>query len=80
MAIPEGYIHNFNLLLEAVKNGDVALVECQDKASHKLVYVIVALNRSETEIAFAPLAKLFDGNPYDELNPPDPDGGFSQDT
>jgi hypothetical protein len=76
MAIKKGYKANFYMLLKAAKANDLALLECQDKATGKIVNVICALNRMNDGIEFAPLAKLFDGNPYDELNPPNPDGGF----
>jgi hypothetical protein len=29
-------------------------------------------------VEFAPFAMFFDGNPYELLNPPNPDGGFYQ--
>jgi hypothetical protein len=33
---------------------------------------ICALNRTdEGEVMFVPIAKMFDGNPYEELMPPD---------
>lgn len=70
MAIPEGYIANFNTLTKAFKNKNVALVETSDKATGKKVYVICAVQRDGEMIEIVPFAKLFDGNPYDELVPP----------
>jgi hypothetical protein len=76
-AITIGYKTNFQTLLDAARNGDLALLDCQDKKTGLPVRVIVALNReSNGDVTFAPLAKLFDGNPYEELNPPNPDGGY----
>ena len=35
---------------------------------------------ADGEIEFVPFASLFGGNPYEAVNPPNPDGGFfSQD-
>lgn len=76
MAISQSYRQNFETLRRAADSGHLALLECQDKATGKVVNVVVALNRHSGEFQFVPLAKLFDGNPYDELNPPNPDGGF----
>lgn len=72
MAIPKGYRANFNTLLRAAKNGDLALVECEDKKTRKKVYTLCAVGRDDKEYVMAPVAKLFDGDPYEELNPPDP--------
>jgi hypothetical protein len=67
---------NFETLQEAFANGDVALMECQLKATGQPVAVIVAVNRDGDEFGFVPFAMMFDGNPYELLNPPNPDGGF----
>lgn len=71
---------NWDTIQAAFKCGRVALLECQEAATGLTVGVIVALDRDDHgEIAFVPLAKMFTGNPYDELRPPDPldpDGGF----
>lgn len=74
--IQESYKHNFSLILKAAKYGDLCLLDCQDKATGKTARVVCAVQRNETECIMVPLAKLFDGNPYDELNPPNPEGGY----
>lgn len=72
-----GYKPNFETLKRAALAGDLALMECQDAKTGKKVATIVAVNRTpDGQFEMAPLAKLFDGNPYEELNPPNPDGGF----
>ncbi len=68
--ITDGYKANFNTLQRAAEAGDIALMECTDTATGKPVMVICATQKRGEEIAFVPLAKLFDGNPYDELDPP----------
>jgi len=61
--------------------GDAALLECQLVASGEPAAVICAANRlHDGEIAFAPFAMLFSGNPYLAVNPPNPDGGFFSQT
>jgi hypothetical protein len=72
--IADGYKKNFKTLLEAVGLNDVCLLECTDAATGKPVMAICALNRTdEGEVMFVPIAKMFDGNPYEELMPPDMD-------
>jgi len=70
MAIPKGYKANLDTIIRAAKNGDLCLMECTDKATGKGVIALCAAGRDGNEIVMAPLAKLFDANPYDELNPP----------
>ena len=81
MTIAKGHKQNFDTLRRAMLAGDALLVECQLVATGEPVAVICAANRLEDgEIAFAPFAMLFSGNPYQAVNPPNPDGGFfSQD-
>ena len=78
-AIEPGYRQNFDTLRRAAQAGDLALMDCQDRATGRPARIIVAVqytpgpNGTEGEYEMVPLARLFDGNPYDELNPPDPD-------
>ena len=73
--IPDTVKTNFNMLCTAIKNNDVALFECTDKSSGKIIFTVCAVNRSEDGQTFnmVPFAKMFDGNPYDELTPPSPE-------
>ena len=68
---------NFDTLRQAFENGDVALLECQLKTTGESVAVVVAVNRDSDDFSFVPFAMMFNGNPYEILNPPDPDGGFN---
>jgi hypothetical protein len=70
--INEGYEFNFKTLLAAAHNGDLALVECTDKATGKVVIAVCAIATYEDGMTdIIPVAKMFDGSPYDELDPPD---------
>lgn len=69
--IEQGYKHNFSVLQRACHNDDLALMECTDKETGKKVVVICAVHMDNGEYVFTPLAKMFDGNPYEELNPPE---------
>jgi hypothetical protein len=77
MAIPKGHKDNFQTLVEAFQNDDVALMECQLAATGETVAVICAASRLQNgEIEFAPFAMLFNDNPYKLVNPPKTEGGF----
>jgi hypothetical protein len=66
-----GYRDNYNTLLRAAANKDLALMACTDRTTGKDVAVLCAVQPGgEGTLEFVPLAKLFDGNPYDELLPP----------
>jgi len=70
MGIAVGYKNNFETMKHAFANGDVALMECTDVATGKPVITICAVQTDQEGCTFVPLAKMFDGNPYEELNPP----------
>jgi len=77
MALLPGHRQNFDTLQQAVLSGDAALMECQHAKTGETVAVICAANRLPNgEIEFVPFAMLFDGNPYEIVNPPNPEGGF----
>lgn len=75
--LPKGHKTNLNTLIRAAKASALAILDCQDKATGKSVAVLVAVDQSNGEFEFVPLARMFDGNPYDELNPPLPEGGYA---
>lgn len=68
--IPVGHKKNFDTLHRASKNGDLAIIECTDKKTMKPVYVVAAVYFDGEEYTMTPIAKMFDVNPYDEVNPP----------
>lgn len=74
--IAKGYKDNFETLCRAIRNGDVCLMECNDAVTGNPVMVVCAVQRyndpslSEPQLQMMPLAKMFDGNPYEELIPP----------
>ena len=68
---------NFETLQAAFDNGDVALMECQLAATGEPVAVLLRRQPpADGEVEFAPFAMMFNGNPYEEINPPKPEGGF----
>lgn len=71
MAIPDSARVNFETLLRAAKNGDLALMECTDAASGSPRYVICAVGRAEGDYLFTPFGHLAEGNPYEAYVPPE---------
>jgi hypothetical protein len=74
----KGHKANFETLQRAIKSGDCALMECEDAETGEHLAVICAVQETDGEVEFIPIARLFNGNPYDEVNPPDSRGGFIQ--
>ena len=74
MAIPEHARNNFNTLLRAAGDGNLALMECLDAVTGERRYVLCAVGRAEDgDFVMTPFGHLADGNPYDAYLPPDPD-------
>ena len=68
---------NFETLRRAFFSGDVCVMECQEIATGERVAVICCVQKAEDgTIETVPFAKFFNGNPYEMLCPPNPDGGF----
>lgn len=78
MSIPAHARTNFQTLVRAADDGNLALMECVDAQTGALRYVICAVDRDSGDYIFTPFGHLADGNPYDAYLPPDPDepGGF----
>ena len=74
--IVQGQKQNFETLSEAFANGDVCLLECQIAATGEVVAAICAAQTVHGEVEFVPFAIMINGNPYEVLNPPKPDGNF----
>jgi hypothetical protein len=70
MALLEGERANYATILRAGRDGALALVECTERASGKRVAVLAAIGRDREDYVITPLARLFDGNPYEQLDPP----------
>jgi hypothetical protein len=68
---------NLNTIIRAARDGALALMECKLNATGEIVAVLCAVNREVDEFAFTPFAVLPNGNPYELLSPPLPDGGFA---
>lgn len=71
MAIPEPYRRNFETLLRAATDGNLALLECTDRRDGTARYVICAVGGDGSgDIVLTPFGHLCDGNPFDLYRPP----------
>lgn len=71
MSIPDHARANFQTLLRAAENGDLALMECADALTGEPRYVICAVGRDRgSDYLFTPFGHLADGNPYEAYIPP----------
>ncbi|CAM5531696.1 hypothetical protein MAUB1S_08875 [Mycolicibacterium aubagnense] len=77
MSIPDHVRANFNTLLRAAADGNLALMECADNATGEARYVICAVGRESGSYLFTPFGHLADRNPYDAYLPPSPDGDLA---
>jgi len=70
MSIPDHISTNFDALMRAAFNCNLALMESTDAVTGAPRYVICAVGREGTEYVFTPFGHLTDGNPYDAYLPP----------
>jgi hypothetical protein len=70
MAIPEPFRKNFETMLRAASEGDLALFECTDARTGYPRYVICAVGRDGEDYVITPFGHLHDGNPYEAYVPP----------
>lgn len=72
MSIPDHARANFQTLLRAAADGNLALLESADAETGAVRYVICAVGRDDEEFLFTPFGHLADGNPYEAYRPPEP--------
>lgn len=72
MSIPDHARANFQTLLRAAADGNLALLECADAETGAVRYVICAVGQDGGEFLFTPFGHLADGNPYEAYRPPEP--------
>jgi hypothetical protein len=71
MSIPHFARTNFNTLLQAAADGNLALMECTDAITHVPRFVICAIGRDNGDHVFTPFGHLAEGNPFEAYVPPE---------
>jgi len=64
MAIPDHARANFQTLLRAARDGNLALLECADAVTGAPRYVICAVGRDGADFTMTPFGHLADADPY----------------
>ncbi|WP_433947427.1 DUF6117 family protein [Brevundimonas diminuta] len=77
MSIPDHARSNFETLLRAAADGNLALMECADSATGQTRYVICAVGRDDDAYVFTPFGHLADGDPYEAYTPPNGGDGIA---
>lgn len=78
--INEGERNNLEVLRRAFKNDDVALMVVRETATMRERVAICAVGIEDGDAVFTPFALTIDGNPFELLEPPNPDGGYYANT
>ena len=77
MSIPDHARSNFQTLLRAAADGNLALMECADSTTGETRYVICAVGRDDGDYVFTPFGHLADGDPYEAYTPPNGGDGVA---
>lgn len=70
MAIPEAHRANFDTLLRAAADGNLALLECADAVSGEPRYVLCAVGFDGGSYLMTPFGHLTDGDPFTQYRSP----------
>ena len=70
MAIPHHVRTNFDTLVRAAREGDLALVECTAATTGEPRYVLCAVGCTDSAYEFTPFGHLAPGNPFEDYLPP----------
>lgn len=74
MALLKGHKDNFNTMIRAARNKQLALVECKDAKTGEYRAVICAIHTEGEEYVITPFGHLSNDNPYEEYIEPLHDG------
>jgi hypothetical protein len=72
----QGHEKNLETLQRAFDNGDAGLAEVRERATGKTRVALCTIHTIDNGYQITPFALMIDGNPYEQLNPPHPDGEF----
>jgi Family of unknown function (DUF6117) len=78
MALTSAQITNFNTMLSAARNGDLALVECRRRRDGAITAVLCVVAYGGDGVCLTPLAECVAGDALAMYDPPDADGGFQR--
>jgi Family of unknown function (DUF6117) len=65
-ALTDGYKANFDTLLQAGVDRNLAMISCIRKVDNVPVAMVVAIHREGEDFQITPLAVMCEGNPYED--------------
>jgi hypothetical protein len=78
MALTNAQTSNFNTMLSAARNGDLALVECRRRRDGAITAVMCAVAYDGDAVCLTPLAEIVAGDALAMYDPPTSGGGFQR--
>jgi hypothetical protein len=78
MALTSAQITNFNTMLRAAHDGDLALVECRRSRDEAITAVLCAVAYDGDGICLTPLAEIVADDALEMYDPPSSAGGFQR--
>ena len=63
-------VANYQALQSATNENRLCLAQCNDRRTGRPVYVVCETQQENGTVLFKPIARLFSGNPYNEVTPP----------
>lgn len=70
MRLIDAHMRNFDMLTKAFGFGTVCIAACKEIATDKTVAIICAVNQHGEEFELVPYAKMLEGDPYTQYEPP----------
>jgi hypothetical protein len=70
MAIPDHHLKNFQTLMRAAEDGNLALMECRDAVTGEKRFVLCGVGRDGNDYVMTPFGHLAEGNPFEAYVPP----------
>jgi len=67
MSLREGDKKNFQTLQDVFANGDQCLIECETPDGNYVAVICAATRQEDDSIVLQPFARLFEGNPFEEV-------------
>lgn len=67
---PKKPVMTFRNLTACAREHTLVLAECEDVRTGKKAYVVCEQFSDHGSVRYTPIARLFDGNPYNDITPP----------
>lgn len=79
MTGPQAHAQNLDTIVRAGKADQLMLMEVRVHGTDEVRTALCAASFDGAEYTMTPFALMIDGNPFELLDPPNPEGGFYTD-